>query len=156
MKDSIRSSLDDAFQKLAAQKKAQEETAEAKKTRDAAFLEAFLEKQKEVIRPAMEEMLSELKRRGLSSKISMAEERYDSQKRYHGAKIKMAFPTGRSEEPYLEVLCEKEQGHVRFYESTLGLGSSGHAGSAGEVTLDQITTDLIQEKLLKLVTEILR
>ena len=68
MKDSIRSSLDDAFQKLAAQKKAQEETAEAKKTRDAAFLEVFLEKQKEVIRPAMEEMLSELKRRGLSSK----------------------------------------------------------------------------------------
>jgi uncharacterized protein YaaR (DUF327 family) len=64
MKDSIRSSLDDAFQKLAAQKKAQEETAEAKKTRDAAFLEVFLEKQKEVIRPAMEEMLSELKRRG--------------------------------------------------------------------------------------------
>jgi homoserine kinase len=156
MKDSIRSSLDDVFQKLEAKKKAQEETAEAKKTRDAAFLEAFRKKQKEVIRPAMEEMLAELEQRGVSSKISAAEERYDSQKRHHGAKIKMAFPTGKSEEPYLEVQCEKEQGCVRFYESTLGLGSSGHAGSAGEATLEEVTTDLIQEKILKLVTEILR
>ena len=158
MKDDTRAALDLIFEKHEARKKTAEKAEEAKRSKEALFLEAFLQKRKGVIRPAMEEIGERVKQRGYGYQITNADDSFHTSTE---ASITLVLHAesdrpGGYNRPHFSVICDKHAGQVRFREDTTGGGHGGPAGSAGEATLEQLTPELIQEKILKMVAEVFR
>jgi hypothetical protein len=62
---------------------------------------------------------------------------------------KLEFPT-------FTVFCDKSKQRVRFHDRTMMPGRGGSAGSSGEADLTEVTTDLIQAKILDVVEKAFR
>jgi hypothetical protein len=163
MKDEIRSKLDAAFERHEASRRAVTEAREVKETKEQVFSRSFSELRDSLIRPAMEEIGQYVKGKGYSYEISTEDEHVatDSRSRSTSASIKITlFLDERKhpeyEMPFLSVIAQKERQNVRFHESTMVPGRGGASGPAGETSLAEITPQLIQEKILKVVSDVFR
>lgn len=161
MKDDIKSRLDATFQKHEATKRAAIEAKQVAETKEQIFLREFMEARESIIRPAMEEIGEYVKSKGHNYEVSTEDDSpsLDSRSRSTPASIHLTLGDGHRpshEFPGFSVICEKGQQKVRFHESTMWPGRGGHAGSAGEASLSEVTKDLVQEKILKVVAAAFR
>lgn len=163
MKDDIKSKLDAAFERHEASKRSAVEAKQAAESKEQIFLREFLEARDTIIRPAMEEIGGYVQGKGYSYDISTEDDKPspDGRSRLVPASIRLTIFIGERrslahENPGVSVTCQKGQQKVSFHECTMSPGRGGHAGPAGEATLSQLTKDLIQEKILKVVAEVFR
>ncbi|MBR0945949.1 hypothetical protein [Bradyrhizobium liaoningense] len=163
MKDDIKSKLDAAFEKHEASKRSAAEAKQVAETKEQIFSREFIQARDTIIRPAMEEIGGYVKGKGYSYEISTEDDKPspDGRSRSVPASVRLTIFLGERryqvhENPGFSVICEKGQQKVRFHECTMSPGRGGHAGPAGEATLSQVTKDLIQEKILKVVAEVFR
>nr|WMC97924.1 hypothetical protein RAR13_04205 [Aminobacter aminovorans] len=163
MKDDIKSKLDAAFEKHEASKRAAATAKQVAETKEQVFLREFVEARDAIIRPAMEEIGEYVKGKGYSYEVSTEDDQVslDGRSRSIPASIRLTMFIGErrypvNEHPGFSVICEKGQQKVRFHESTMSPMRGGHAGSAGDAILPDLTRDLIQQKILKVVAEVFR
>jgi len=163
MKDDIKSKLDAAFEKHEASKRLAAKAKQAAETKEEVFLREFIEARDTIIRPAMEEIGGYVKGKGYSYEISTEDDKPspDGRSRSVPASIRLTIFLGERrfpvhENPGFSAICEKGQQNVWFHECTMSPGRGGHAGPAGQATLSQITKDLIQEKVMKVVADVFR
>jgi hypothetical protein len=163
MKDEIKSRLEAAFDKHEATKRAVADAKQVAESNEQRFLREFMEAQDSIIRPAMEEIGDYVKSKGYTYAVTAEDDKPspDGKSRSSPAAIRLTIFIGERrgpshEFPTFSVICEKGQQKVRFHESTMSPGRGGHSGSAGEAPLSEVTKDLIQEKILKIVTEVFR
>ncbi|WP_018183967.1 hypothetical protein [Kaistia granuli] len=163
MKDELKQTLDAAFQRHEASKRAATEAKQVAETKAQTFLRDFIEARDTIIRPAMEEIGEYVRNQGYVFEVSTEDDKPspDGRGRSIAASIRLTFLLGDRhrpsyEYPGLSVICEKQQQKVRFHESTMSPGRGGHAGPAGEATLNSITKEMVQEKISKVVAEIFR
>ena len=157
---------------LAAHEQAALEAASAKASRDSAeaeFLKEFLAHRSSVFRPALQEMATYLRSKGIESTISETEHEstwHDGEKANASIALRLGLGDDRlsdlspddeaDEQPYLALVCNVVGKVVLFLESTKAPGRDGHAGPIGSYYLHQVTTDFIQEKVLAIVSEVFR
>jgi hypothetical protein len=156
MKENIRTALDSIFSAHEVKQRAADEAEDKRRNEEQAFLDAFVQKREGVIRPAMEEIGRAIKDKGHSYDIVT-----DDGARRGGPSIRFCMPMGAKYHtgydcPGLEVVADRHAHRVRFQESTMIPTRGGHSGSAGEAPLDDVTPELIQEKILKVVAEVFR
>lgn len=161
---STKSNLDALFDE---KRKRQDAVAEANKaeqqTRDY-FLEQFLVKVEEVVRPTMTELGEYLKTKGWEYQIVTQKEGTSmdrGQPRLLDESISLRmFPDGQvrhpaHENPALTVIADKVKKEVRFHECTMSPGAGGHAGSAGSCPLEGLTKQLLDDKITKVIRYVL-
>jgi len=162
MKDETKSKLDAIFDRHEASKRAAAQAKQVVESKEEAFVRAFNEASDKIIRPALEEVGKHAKARGISYEISNEEDKLPTGREPgRSASIAITFFPGEkkyppTEFPALTVFCEKHKQRVRFHERTMMPGRGGHAGPTGEADLPQITADLIQQKILDVLSQAFR
>jgi len=162
MKTEIKNSLDEIFTRHEASKRNAEQQQKKKQSEDAEFLKSFLDVQESVIRPAMLAIAQYLKARGYDCEITTERDGFHAtEQRPIEASIKLKMFTderrhSRHDTPCFSVTCEKNAKRVRFHESTLSPGRGGKAGTSGHAALSEVTEELIQQKVLKIIEEVFR
>lgn len=163
MTDELNAKLDAIFDarsdKEAAAERLREEIAQQRK----ASLEEYLLLQESLIRPTLEVFVQKLAERGHKSSI------YDftDGEQIHGntrsATIGIRFlldreTTHRSthEYPHLTMSVDKAGRKVNFSHSTMAPGRGGMAGGDGTVGYDELTPELINEKVLKVIAAVFK
>lgn len=163
MKEDIKSKLDTAFEKHEASKRAAANAKEVAETKEQVFLREFIKARDTFIRPAMEEIGEYVKGKGYSYEVSTEDDMpsLDGRSRSTPASIRLTMFLGERrhpvhENPGFSVICEKGRQKVRFHECTMSPAHGGRAGPAGEAALPDLTNDLIQEKIMKVIAEVFR
>ena len=150
----------DAF---AAKQAAWKREVERKKSEHELFLERFADKVKSVIRPAMEGVSAELRSRGHETSITERQEAVTADGRVTEANIDMAimpsgqtYPMNRRDPlscPHITFIAGHHENKVSVYESTMMPGGGGQSGRTREYTLDQVTAEVVQSHILKVLAE---
>ena len=162
MKDSVKSGLDSLF-KTHQDKNDQVQSLEKEKgDREKEFLSAFYAHQKSIIRPAMEMIGKYVEEKGCKYKIDESQDGATSDGKYQGASISIRFLFGKDsyrplhEYPSFTIFCEKHVQKARFHENTIAPGRGGQLSPTGEVSLDEVTEELIHTKILRVLTEAIK
>ena len=161
MKDNNKSKLSQILGAFEANRAAAKKETDRLKTEHELFLEAFAEKARSVIRPAMEDVAEQLRAGGHGAAIVEQLETRDDQGHAHNAGITLSmFPLGEKpgypnehDCPHVAVMANAHSNSVYVHESTMMHGRGGHAGGAGEYLLEQISTDLVEQHILKVLSE---
>jgi hypothetical protein len=158
MKDETKARLEAILDVHEAAKHAAAQTKHVRETKEEVFLREFNRIREAIIRPAMEEIGKHVQLRSCSFEIHDEDERLPDPHRGGGRNPSIAiifFPgeqrTPRHQFPALTVFCDKHNECVIFHDRTITPGKGGTAGSSGEVPLEQITSDLIQERILNVL-----
>jgi hypothetical protein len=160
MGEDIKSKFEAVFQKHAASKLAAAKAQDVKESKWAAFLRAFLDARETTIRPAMTEVGEYVRGNGYHYEISTVDDSISNDKNHRpiSAAIRITFFTGDDRAPvgnfpHFTVICDKERQRVGFHESTISPGRGGHAGGVGGAPLSELTTEMVQEKIIKVLSE---
>jgi hypothetical protein len=159
MKKDVEQQIDAVFK--AREEKAQRahEVYKEKEDKATAFLQRFLAHRASVIKPALESIADYLRTKGVDSRIEEADDQHSQQ----AASITISLPVATldhsghpsmDKQPHLTVICDKHAQLVRFHESTMSPTSSGHAGGVGEAKLEDVTEDLVHQKVLTVVKDV--
>ncbi|MFL6692749.1 MAG: hypothetical protein ACJ8GO_07295 [Ramlibacter sp.] len=133
-----------------------------KDSSERAFLERFHLLRESLIKPVFKEVGELVKARGYDYTITVLDERRDASGRPEGPQIEIAFLTdaagagGDGLYPRFTVVAEKYAAKLRFRESTTRPGRSGRTGDAGESTLEGLTRDLLEQRLVALLREVFK
>lgn len=129
------------------------EVKEERETKEQAFLREFINIRDSIAKPAMEEILEYLEKKGLGSSIEEQEQDHSQQAR-KAASITIRF-TMKSEGykppheyPHLSIISDTTQQKIRFHESTIGPNHGGHGGPAGECAINELSKELIHNKTM--------
>jgi hypothetical protein len=161
MKKEVKQQIDAVFKAREDRAQRAYEVYQEKEDKATAFLARFLAHRAAVIKPALESIADYLRTKGVDSKIEEANDQHSQQ----GASITISLPeaaldrSGHSsidKQPHLTVVCDKHAQLVRFHQSTMSANSGGHMGSAGEAKLEDVTEDLVHQKVLTVVTDVFR
>ena len=133
-------------------------------SKEDAFVRAFKERRTSFIKPALEEIAQYLQTKGMKTRIDEIDESHSRDDRQQQrTAITIRFLTGDEkshyadhEQPNVSFVCSKSEQLVRFLESTISLGSGGHSGDTGSAKLGLLTDELIQQKVLAVVREVLK
>jgi hypothetical protein len=160
MKDQTKTALDALFRQHEDTKRKATEVKEIKAKKEDAALEKFLSVRESIIRRAMEEMGAYVKAKGYAYDVKTEEDSKDNKGRHTPASIRFNLYLDEQRYssngfPSLAVICKKEDGRVWFHECTMGPGRGGHAGGVGEAAIGDLTKDLVQEKILKALSQVL-
>jgi hypothetical protein len=162
MKKETKSQLDvlmDKYgQRLEEAKKRQEQI----KSEEDVFLSEFKRLRKEVIFPEMEDIGNHLKVRGHDYRIAEEEESLDSEGRTRDAKITInIFPAGvdrsayRPEDtPSISFIATRYEKKIWVHGSNMMPNRGGSAGSRGKFNVEEITSDIVEREVLKVLKEI--
>jgi hypothetical protein len=60
------------------------------------------------------------------------------------------------EQPHLSLICDKSKQLVHIVESTTTLQAGGHSHILASVTIEQLTDEFLQQKVLQLLQDVLR
>jgi hypothetical protein len=164
MRKDTKFALDGVFDQYAEAQRKAKEVQEAKESAEDAFLREFLAVRSSIVEPAMKEIGEYLKSKGCGYTIQTTEDgrklAVDSGGRDIEASITLNLqpPDQSSRAPYntphFSVHCNKREKRVWFHESTITERGGGHAGSAGEAKLADVTADLIQKKILAIIAKV--
>jgi hypothetical protein len=127
-----------------------------------AFLERFHLLRESLIKPVFREVGQLVKGRGYDYRIGSLDERRDASGRPEGPQIEISFLTdaagadGEGPYPKFTVIAEKYAAKLRFRESTIMPGRTGRSGDAGESTVDDLTQELLERRLVALLREVFK
>jgi hypothetical protein len=134
---------------------------EDKDQRERQFIARFEALRESLIKPVFQEVGELVKARGYDYRIESWDERRDESGRPEGPQVEIGFLTepegyAASKGPYprFTIIAEKYASRVRFKESTVTPGRTGRSGEAGECTLEALTRDLLEERLVALLREV--
>lgn len=126
------------------------------------FLQDFEVLSNELIRPALVEIGEFAKERGLPYRIEAAKESTDHKGAESQPFIGIIFIEGdpdryRHSHEYAgwSARGDKRKLKVWFHQRTMGPGRGGMAGATGEFPLSDVTRELVQAAVAKILTEIL-
>jgi hypothetical protein len=164
MHKDIQDQFDAAFAANAKKVEAQQQAKVAKESQKDAFVRAFKELRTSSFRPALEEIAQYLQTNGMKTRIEeLDEERAHSGRLEQHTAILIRLLIGDEErhyasheQPYLQLICDQHAQLVQFHENTVAPGRGGHGGETGTANLDQVTHELIQQKVLAVVREVLK
>jgi hypothetical protein len=165
MRKEVETKLDELFAHGAARSRAAGEAEEVRETEEEKFVRSFIEKRDAVIHPAMEAFGEYVTGKGLTYEITAADSGFERKSggntREDEPLIEITFFKGekrhpRTDYPGLRVMCRKQSRSVYFHERAMWPFGGGHAGSAGEASLEAVTEDLVHQKLLHLLTAVLQ
>jgi hypothetical protein len=130
-----------------------------KKSKEAAFLEAFRKMITETIRPAFEEIVAVLKANGHDATIAQSQESRatDGRPEKHESIRLTVIPKGYTKVhdhdslPEVAFTGDTSNERIRVFVSERMPGESGGSGPRGDHTLDQISSDFV----IKLTLEVL-
>lgn len=140
------------------QKKSQEVAARIKSEHET-FLEGFTKIAKTIIRPAMEALLAELKERGHDGRIEEEAENRERDGKTRNAYIALnIYPKGkRSSQPHdtprISFWADSHKPEISVHECTMMPGRGGSSGSYGKYTLDQITAEIVEQHVVKVLAQ---
>jgi hypothetical protein len=164
MKKDIQEQLDSAFDVHAKKVEQLRHAKEQKESKEDAFVRTFKECRTTLMKPALEEIAKYLQTKSMRTLIEetdesatrgvertsitiylmTADERFGSQQQFD------------RREPHLSILCDRHATLVQFFESRIRGTSAGHSGSsAGSAKLEDLTDDLIHQKVLAIVLAVL-
>lgn len=159
MKEEFEKQLDALFDdaKARATKAQDKKNAEAEAQKD--FVAAFVAKRSDVVIPTLEDFAKSVARGGWTAQLKVQEdstasahERGRSVMRETAAAAGLTFYRGEGRGgdsyPSFSVSADKRGRKVQFYSSTMGPGHGGSASNTGSTTLDALTGELLQEKLV--------
>ncbi|MDD5581469.1 MAG: hypothetical protein PHY16_19660 [Methylobacter sp.] len=163
MPDKLKTELDAIFNAHEETKKKIEHQKSQQELREEAFVQSFHELQDSLIRPTFESIGEYITVKGYKYRIETSEEQTDRDGRYQSPSISIRFLVGEDdrryqshEYPHLSVICEKRTSKLRFHESTMSPGKGGRAGSAGETTPTELTVDVLNQKVIKVLREVFK
>ena len=161
MEEPVRSKLDAIFMHHAVLRQADAKRMRAVDERESAALSAFAKVRDDIIRPAMEEMGEYVKAQGYIYTIDTEADGVGPDSAYNKADIRLTlYVDGRrarkEDQPGLTVFCDKSRGLAQFHARTFTSGRGGHAGLVGEFEIAEVTTALVQEKILAVIAEVFR
>ena len=134
---------------------------EDKDQRERQFIARFEALRESLIKPVFQEVGELVKARGYDYRIESWDERRDESGRPEGPQVEICFLTERDAaskgpHPRFTIIAEKYASRLRFKESTVTPGRTGRSGEAGETTLDALTRDLLEERLVALLREVFK
>lgn len=155
----LRSSLNDLFSRYEASRLDAASPQVIAERKNAAFLAAFRESRDTVIQPVMEAIGRYLLSKGLDYEVVIEEDGFDSDGRETEAKIGLVVimgprAQGLHEYPGLTVICEKHSKLIRFQARKYWPSRGGTA--AGAIALDDLTSKVVQDKILDVLSELLK
>ena len=163
MADKLKAELDAIFKTHGETKKKIEVERSEREQREEAFVQSFYALEESTIRPAFEVIGEYVKGRGYEYRIDGKKEGTDRDGRYEAPRLSIRFlladRPGHHQEhdyPHFSVICEKSGDKVRFHESTMSPGRGGRSGGVGETGLNEVTAQLLHEKLLNLLREVFK
>ncbi len=161
MRDSLKLELDALLDNYEIRKKKQQEEYRIQKREEDRFLKRFLLVREQVIKPAMQEIGELLKKRGKNNRIVEEDESVDTKGKLKEARISMFFLMRQQKQghrlnqyPLVAFIATKSKKRVWVHERTIGPDRGGHSGNAGEYSLEQISMDLVQQKIMKVLREL--
>ncbi|MFG0414464.1 hypothetical protein ACF8MD_12400 [Pseudomonas sp. zjy_8] len=158
MSNDLRAELDALFTAKADREEKAKQATLQREAAAATFVEQFNTLRNEVIRPAFEEIVNLLAERGVTARISESDDNASESARIT-IRIQSNEEPGRyrqGEFPHFSAICSKTSRKVNFHESTMTPSRGGHAGGAGEATIEETTKELIQQKVMKVIKEVIR
>lgn len=162
MKKEISDKLDGIFAQRDVKDAQIKQASTEKDEKEKSFLQAFYAQREAVMKPAMVEMQSLLAARGYETRIASSDERVEPNQRVSSRAsitflVVMGKQTHRQEEmPSLSINAAKSKQNVWYHRNTMAPGRGGASYSLGEASLDEVTEDAIQEKIVDLVNELLK
>jgi hypothetical protein len=133
-----------------------------RKTQESEFRDRFIKHRADIIKPAMEQTADYLRSRGvLTTRITESDESINDRERPQTQITFTLMEDGGKhgfshDRPSFSFICDKHKKTVSMHKSTIGPGHGGQSGGVGDVELDSLTGDLVQEKLLELIREVFR
>jgi hypothetical protein len=162
VKQDLKTRLDAAFAGHAEKDQQRQAVKRERLRQDDIFLRRFHEVSSSLIKPALEEIGAFAQSKGLGFRIDQQQDGGTADGKHTEASISIRFYPGENQEhrpaheyPHLSVMCSKFKQNVWLHQSTLSPGRGGQAGSVGEFQLDDLSEDLIQEKIADLLHKIL-
>ncbi len=160
MRKEIEAKFDAVFS--AREKKAQAaQSAEiVRKTEEAESRDRFIKHRADIIRPAMEQTADYLRSRGIvTTRITESDESVNDRERPQTQITFTVMEDGGKhgfshDKPSFSFICDKHKRTVSMQKSTIGPGHGGQSSGVGDVALDSLTDDFVQQKLLELITEV--
>jgi len=163
MKDISKSELASILDKYDEDLASRQKAAQKSKTEDEIFLSEFQRIRKEVIRPIMEELGTEVRTRGHEYKIEEKEETTDSEGKTSDAAIVMkVYPkdvdrmeclrTGST--PYVGFGAVRYKKKVFAYCSNIAPGRGGSSGPSVEYDVSQIVPEVAEREVVRGLTHI--
>ena len=161
MEDPVRSKLDAIFRRHALSKQGRAERLTIIDERETAALKAFTTVRENLIRPAMQEMGEYVKAQGYTYTIDTEADGFGPDRAYNKADIRLTIyvdghRSRKEDNPGLTVFCDKSRGLAQFHARTFTSGRGGHSGLVGEFEIDEVTKELVQEKILAVIAEVFR
>lgn len=141
--------------------KRKEEKIEREKSEQEEFIEEFTKIQDGIIKPVFERIKVKIESRGHKVYIETKEPSWDAEKNLTIEPL-ISFnlellrkeekykspPYSTSDLPNLSFICSSQKKYIWIRECTMGQGHGGHSGSKGELTIEQITEDIIEKELI--------
>lgn len=160
MKDDKKAKLGKILADFEAQRASANKAADRANTAHEEFLENFTALAKSTIRPAMEEVIEQLRASGHDAAIKEEQERREHDSKTRGASIMLyVYPLGQKSRyfnendcPHFGVIANTSKDTVYTHESTMMPGRGGSAGGGGEFHLDQISSDLVHDRILHVLS----
>jgi len=161
MTDDVNARLDEIFnarsQKEAEALRIKNEIQQKQKSN----LQDFLELQESLIRPTLESLAQKLKDRGHNTKVfDIADgEQISGSTRVASIGIQFLLDTAANyrnanEYPHVTLTVEKNTRTVHFSYSTMSPSRGGSAGGAGSVSFEALTPELINDKVIKVISDL--
>ena len=164
MKKDIQDQFDALFSSHAQKIAQQRQAKAAKESSEDEFERAFKQRCDTSISSAFGQIGEYLKGKGLKTRIERTEERRGRDgKVEHQSAITLRLLIGNEErhypeyeQPHLSLVCDKGKQLVHVNESTTTLQAGGHSSTVASVTIEQLTDEFLQQKLLVLLQDVLK
>jgi hypothetical protein len=162
MKKEIEAQFDAVFSAHENRAQAAQAAEVVRKTQESDFRDRFVKHRADTIKPAMEQTADYLKTRGIvTTRITESDESANDRERPQTQITFTLMEDGGKhgfshDRPSFSFICDKHKKTVSMHKSTIGPGHGGQSGGAGDVALDSLTDDFVQQKLLELITEVYR
>ena len=161
MKDEVKNKLNSLINGYERRKAKQAKEFKAQKREEDIFLQEFYLIRKKIIKPAMIEIGELLKSRGRNYQIDEQDEMLDHEVKTKDARINIYFilfekgyESQLLEYPFISFTADRREKKILTYENTTMPNRKGHSGGTGSYLLNQITTDLVHQKIMNVLKEL--
>jgi hypothetical protein len=166
MKDELKSQFEDVFAEHGRKVEQLRQVKVAKESAEEQFIRAFRESCTSVIKPAFEHIGAYLATKGLKSAIAESQDQPGRDGRQEtreqiSLRVQLDDDDGRGyraahEIPQLSLIPEKYKQEITIHQSTISRSRGGMSGAVGTVRLEQVTEELLEQKVLNFVRELLK